>query len=245
MNEVMPELLVSAPSGAPRLVTLCVHGGPGGDASGPGGLFEVLESCLPEEGIVVARFSMRGSGDTPFSDYPTLRSGVEDILHCLSIIERRYPRVPIAMVLESMGATTAFFDAASWSRRVSKLALLWPALNLFDTDMRDVLTADLVGQARLHGVVFPWGTGSPALGTAFIEECLVVDVGKNLGLFAGPTLVMHGTADTEVPYFHAERAALLLGDECRFIAVENGDHGLKRPRERALVVSEVLEFLGA
>lgn len=224
-------------------IVVCVHGGPDGDENGPGGLFRDLSQFLPSRGVGVVRFALRGWGDnSDLLALPSFADGVADVDTVIRAVRDIY-EVPVVPLGESMGATmliAAIAEAPDF--HPAKLVLLWPALNLFDTDLEEFLSPGYL--RSLEGASeASLGEQGPVVGVRFLQECLVLDVGAALRSFEGRALVVHGTSDHEVPIRHSIRAAAILGDRATFLPVDGGDHGLKRPAERQFVLSRLGAFL--
>ena len=225
-----------------RTILLMVHGGPGGTIDGPADLFADITPAITERGFAVARFNLRGSGDQPTLDprRATVRTGIDDVETVFSAL-RSEPFDRVVLYAESMGATMGLLS--SCSSQFAASVLLWPALNLFDTDLREFLVSSKIEAARSTGSL---AIGDLSVGLDFLIDCLVFDAGAQVGSLNGPVLIIHGNADEEVPCTHSARAAAILGpDSTRLVIVPGGNHGLKQAHERELVVRESLAFLDA
>ena len=224
-------------SGAGTEAVIFLHGGPGGNRSGPHGLFDVFAPTLAQAGLLAVQFDFRGSGQADFPlEEVSLESQVEDLRAVGQFVREELGCETARYVGESLGATVLLHALEEGLEFGSVAALLWPALNLFDTDLSVYLTSESVDAARANGYI---QDGDMVLGRRFLEECLTVDVGRGLGKIDAPVLVIHGTSDSEVPVEHSLRVAAFLGDLCKFVPVEGGDHGLARPKEREIVVNEL------
>lgn len=232
----------AVPSNA-ATVFVCVHGGPGGSYEGPGGLFKQLLAHLPERGVGVVTYSSRGSGDSEMDRLATFEDGVDDFSHILAWTAAEFCR-EMVVAAESMGVTMALGEIERLNNiGVRRMVLLWPALNLFDTDLRDFLVPEVVRLARERDWL-ELGDGGPVVSASFLDSCLTVDRGQALARFSGTAVILHGTADQEVPFTHAQRAASIMGERAELELVPGADHGLKRPSERDLVLDRLERFLG-
>lgn len=224
----------------PLGTVVTMHGGPGGDRNGPENLFADIEEPLLSLGLAVARFDFRGSGSSAVSPRAaTVRGGISDAHAVLNYALEDLP-TPVFAIVESMGALMAIA-----SRRLIEcqgVALLWPALNLHDTDLRTFLSPTEMARSRQQGGYFDDGFD---LGIQFLEDCLQVDVGESLSNLSSSTVVVHGDADDEVPLSHSIRATAILGENATLHVVEGGNHGLKRPHERSFVVRTVIDSFSA
>ena len=63
--------------------------------------------------------------------------------------------------------------------------------------------------------------------------------------YAGPVRLLHGKADSDVPWQHAQRVLDVLQDaNGSFKLIDDGDHRLSRPEDLALIWREVVLVLG-
>ncbi|MGN6751594.1 MAG: alpha/beta fold hydrolase [Intrasporangium sp.] len=104
--------------------------------------------------------------------------------------------------------------AAGDPRTIATLQVLTPTM--FPMDTRKAGTANDADQAA-----------------TFVPDCLA-DISV-------PTLLVHGTADVNVPYAHSERAARTI-PHARLVTIDGGDHYTTLAHPQA--VAEVESFLG-
>jgi len=230
---------VARPERDALATVLMLHGGPGGDKNGPNDLFVELETSLTDLGFATVRFSFRGSGESTLtSAYATVSAGVEDVETVSQYIRTQKDLPKLALLAESMGVTMGL--QADGLNAYPAVVLLWPALNLFDTDLSPFLQPDSVERARKDGALSQSGL---VLGKRFLEEALVLDVGRYLTGINCPVYLAHGDADNEVPMTHSLRAAAILGNRAQLSLFAGGNHGLKAPHERERVVREIGQYL--
>jgi alpha-beta hydrolase superfamily lysophospholipase len=228
------------PMGATDRCVVMVHGGPGGDKDGPGGLFIEVAHALNRRGIAAVRFDMPGCGDAP-GNHVAMTMEEQNRHLCEVVAEASllgYTR--IAILAESLGAAVALLD---WPPPARVAALLWPAIDLMDTSLARYLEPHATEQLREHGYVVDGGV---QVGRDFIEE--FQRVGDYLWLAAYalrvPTLVVHGQRDEEVPLRQSLKLYELLKEPRELIVVAGGDHGLRSvSKERlSLFCRSVAEF---
>jgi alpha-beta hydrolase superfamily lysophospholipase len=230
--------------GPASIVAVMAHGGPGGNLHGPSGFFDALVPRLLGDGVSTFRFSFRGSGGSTCASgvSASVSDGIEDFRAVVKHV-RSLHKGEIVVVAESMGVTMSVLGAERHYSDISRWALLWPALNLFDTDLRTYLDAETMSSVRKSGLLDDPQSGLK-LSRSFLEECLILDAGDALSKISfSDVLIMHGDADQEVPLSHSLRAHAIVGSTGRLEVVPGGGHTLPQPHERALVIERVRAFM--
>jgi alpha-beta hydrolase superfamily lysophospholipase len=212
------------PMGATDRCVVMVHGGPGGDKDGPGGLFIEVAHALNRRGMAAVRFDMPGCGEAP-GDYVDMTMGEQNRHLCEVVAEASllgYSR--IAVLAESLGAAVALLN---WPPQARVAALLWPAIDLMDTSLARYLEPGAAEQLHDQGYVLL--DDGVRVGRDFIEEFQRVDDYLWLAAYAlrVPTLVVHGQRDEEVPLRQSLKLYDLLKEPRELIVVAGGDHGLR------------------
>jgi len=80
------------------------------------------------------------------------------------------------------------------------------------------------------------------VGAAFQQDMQSFDALEESSPFAGPTLLVHGTADTAVDVGVSERAQKKLQNS-RFVAIEGADHTFQSVESSKIVFEESLGFI--
>lgn len=221
------------PMGATDSCVIMVHGGPGGDKDGPGGLFIKLAHALCRRGIAAIRLDMPGCGEATMQQQSEHLCEVAAEAGLLG-----YSRIGI--LAESLGAAVALLN---WPPQGRVAALLWPSIDLLDTSLTKYLEPDASEQVRRQGFVLD--DGGVQVGERFIEDFMRVgDLWLAAYALRVPTLVVHGDQDDEVPLRQSMRLYGLLGDPRELIVVSGGDHGLRNvPADKlASLCRTVAEF---
>lgn len=224
LNEVEDEV---------ALIIMC-HGGPGGSKDGPDDLFVALSQQLAKQRISSVRFDFRGSGESsePFSSC-SLTTMVED----LNFISSQFlERSNVLLLGESLGATVCL---ASGLFRGG--VLLWPAVDLSDTEFGELITADHLQQAETGTIV---DLGWEKFSSAFFMQILSTKLYPRALQVDGPTLILHGSNDKSVPVVQSHLLNRLIGHSLLHIH-PNGQHGLKTQPERDSAISQITEWLEA
>jgi pimeloyl-ACP methyl ester carboxylesterase len=217
---------------------LLIHGGPGGTKEGPSDLFLLLADSLAAVGVATVRFDMLGVGDSTghYVDM-TLAGQAEQVRSMNSYMSTQFDT--LGVLGESLGAAALL---NSLPLTLAAAALLWPAIDLPDTSLSAYLTPESQETLTSQGYVLEDGI---KVGKAFIEEFQQIgDLYDRLNLLGVPTLLIHGSSDSEVPHSQSERAFELLNDPGvnKLRIVPNGEHCLRETDEQRFVVREVTNW---
>lgn len=221
-----------------RRIVVMLHGGPEGEKDGPEQVFKRLAGALANHGIDSVRFDFRGQGESD-GDYidMTMAAQREDCFAVLSEVkDRGYSKVGI--VGESFGATCAL---GVYQGQIDALALLWPAIYLMDVCFAPFFEEPYASQLKSDGFI---QVGKDRLSGEFLDEVVQVDnLEDKVRAVTIPTILIHGSADSEVPTRQSERAFSILPEPKRLIIVAGGDHCLRQPHEQEVVIRETTLWL--
>lgn len=220
-------------------LVLLLHGGPGGTKEGPADLFVRLADELQQYDVASARFDFAGEGESGGSYADTTPSAqVRQYELILSALRERGHR-RIGVVGESFGATCALDGYRPGD--MAALVLLWPAIWLLDGTFAPFVTDVHLREAEERGFIEVDGQ---RVGRAYLQELLRrTDREPELRRVVAPTLLIHGDADTEVPWIQSARAHEVLPHPKKLIVVPGGDHCLREPGEQQLVVEHTVDWL--
>ena len=141
----------------------------------------------------------------------------------------------------SQGGFVSALYAAENPERVSRLVLFYPALCIPD-DAR----AGRMMFSRFDPNDLPekFRCGPMKLGRCYPADVIGLEPWREIGGYAGPVLLLHGTKDKIVNIRYSERAAETYrktsGDVCLFV-IEKGKHGFSRKHD-VTAIAKLQEF---
>lgn len=211
----------SAENKVPMVIIL---NGFGGDRNDCFGILVKLSRMLCQEGIASARFDYMGSGesDGDFSDMSILTEtkDAECILQYVKTLEF-VDAGKIALHGFSQGGMVAFLTAAKHPDEIVGISTWAPALCIHDCCRdRDIMGVS-IKDIEEKGWVDYHGT---RLGEIYYRDGInsnVYDVAAN---YRGPVQIVHGKADSAVPFMYSVKMKNLLGDACTLQLVDGMDH---------------------
>lgn len=219
--------------GGPCLVWLCgFHSDMGGTKA------EALHKWADGAGRAFLRFDYSGHGKSQgaFAD-GTIGSWLADTLAMLDAVTTG----PLILVGSSMGGWLALLAARARPARVKGLVLIAPAPDFTERLMWPELSAEARATIMAKG---HWDRPSAyEEAPTPITRALIEDGRNHLLLhapipFDGPVRILHGQADSDVPWrLSLELAERLTSDDVRVTFVKAGDHRLSTPRDIALLES--------
>jgi pimeloyl-ACP methyl ester carboxylesterase len=222
----------------PRRIALLLHGGPEGSKDGPEQVYRNLAARLSTVGIDTVRFDFRGQGESSgdYIDMTMARQREDANTVVREIRNRGYERIGI--VGESFGATCAL---GIYDERFTALVLLWPAIYLLDVCFAPFFDPPFDVELSEKGYI---QVGSDRVGSDFLEEVKEVnDLEEQVKQVTVPTLLIHGSEDSEVPARQSERAYALLPHPKELVIVPGADHCLRRSHEQTIVLEKTTNWL--
>lgn len=194
---------------------------------------------LNELGYLVYTFDFPCGSLNSISDNNTMNMSIIDEKNDLKAIVHHFQMQPgvdknkIVLVGESQGGLVAALAAAELKDQISRLVLVYPALNIPDNWNRRFSKAkDIPDTTRLWNV---------PMGRRFFEELRTLDVYKTIMRFKGPVQIIHGSKDVVVPLKSSEEA-MKRYDSASIGVIPGAGHGFK-PEEREVSNLFVKEFL--
>lgn len=219
--------VLNEPSGGMEIVYLLLHGLTT-DKDEYLNFYVQVADRLARAGIGTLRLDFRGHGESkaPVTEFTILNSA-SDVLSCSLWLKEKHPDVRQNILGTSFGAAAGIVASASMPTWYSRLSLLAPVLNLHELyiapvhkaresykDFRNISLA----QAERHQI-----DDRRSFGYLNALEFVAIDLVRLVRDQRVPTVVMHGTADTMVPYEGTVKS--LVDSKVRLMSFENMDHG--------------------
>lgn len=196
-----------------------------GNMGGP--LFDTIAADLLKAGIGVVRFDFNGHGrsEGDFQEMTVLNE-IEDAKKVIAWTERQPYTASVSLLGHSQGGVVSSMTAGQiGAGRIAAVVLMAPAAVLRD----DALRGNTMG-----AMYDPWNApeyvelfGGIRLGRDYIETARDLPVYQVASQYAGPVLVIHGTADRVVPYTYGERYAVEL-PAAHLELIQGDDHGFSK-----------------
>ena len=212
-----------AADGEPAVAILC-HGFMGRKESP---LFDAISKALRAKGFVVARFDFNGHGESEGAfGRMTVSNEVLDVETVVDYY-RNVRGARVALVGHSQGGVVAALAAARLGAdSIEALALLAPAGVLRDDAVRGNLFGTRYDPLDPPATVAVGETGF-AVGRDYILGAQETDPYAEIARYAGPLVVVHGQADTVVPWTYGQRFVDAAPDTGELVLVRPADHSFK------------------
>lgn len=234
------------------------------------GAFYLAGPWFAERGVAFYAYDARGFGRSPRRGvWAGERLMTEDLRTAVMVARRAHPRVPIAVIGDSMGSAAAIAAFGSDDPPAAdRLVLVAPAVWGWST-LPDAYALTLWVGAH----TFPWRAVSPPRNvtrsrTASDNREALLQAGRDpnmiwttridavyglVGLMerasqraanlTGDVLYLYGAHDQIIPHTSAVAAARRLPQTARTAYYENGYHWLLRDLQREVVYADVLAFI--
>lgn len=237
---------------------LLVHGG--GVTREEGGFFTRLATGLAEAGIASLRFDLRAHGESEGrQEELTLSMILNDIRVMLAYLREVTGASNVTLLGASFGGGICAYYAAKCPEDVSRLVLFNPQLDYKrrTIDSRPYWTDDVINQEAAAELTERGAIQfTPTLrhGRPMLNEVFWLKPHEALGEVRAPTLIMHGTADTLVPFESSRDAVARFTAPVQLVPVEGSQHGFavhddpqylnpKSQGYQAFVISTVTDWL--
>lgn len=208
-------------------------------------MYDNYAQLLAEQGYLVYRFDFYGGSHQS-------KSGGQDMLDMSVLTELADLTVVVNQLRQetfvdtnnlnllgfSQGGVVASLFAAEQAALVNKLLLVFPAFVLFDDVEATYESYGVSSPSELPELI---SHRNAQLGAVYLTDAMTVDLDQLLGKIDRPTLLVHGTEDTVVPYAYAERAVATMAD-AQLVTVDGGGHWIDE-RFYQLSAREIVQFL--
>jgi len=211
-----------------------------------GGLFSEMAERLGAVGVSSLRFDFRAHGASGGAqEEMTVNGEIMDFAASLAWLSRQRPARP-AFVAASFGAVSVC-QMARLFRDLPALVLLNPVLDPRRTFLEPETdwpraSFNSAGFAHLEEHGFLWLDGRFKIGRQLAHDLGIYRPYERFQGMRAPVLIIHGDADTCVPYAVSAEAAQ-ANPNIELVTVPGADHGFGRPHERQLVLDKTMEWL--
>lgn len=227
----------------PHAAVLVCHGFTGNRMES-GFLFVGLSRALEAAGLASLRFDYCGSGESD-GEFREMTASTEraDTLAALDFL-KSLPEIDAGRV-GLMGLSFGGFMTACTlgSRDDVKAAALWSAAGTMSGRRKEKLDKAARKQLAQRGWLNQAGL---QLGEAFFDDLQTHRPYDEIARYAGPVLVIHGTADGSVPLAEAEKYVSVLegrpGGRAEHLFVEGGTHCFDNWDQRQTVYARTVDW---
>ena len=213
-------------------VAVLVHGG--GVDRNEDGFYIHLAEKLSKIGISSFRFDWRAHGKSEGKLKEMTLLGIVNDIHSSVTLASKYAKMDkVHLIGTSFGGGLSAYFTAKYSNKVKSLVLMNPLLNYKkrlleekpfwkDDKLSKEGIRDLNERGYLpHGSVF-------RMGRPLINELFHIHPYLNMSKITTPTLTIHGTKDSMVPYDIAFRFHKVTSKN-KFLSIAGADHGFTAP----------------
>ncbi|MFH1753866.1 MAG: alpha/beta fold hydrolase [Candidatus Omnitrophota bacterium] len=212
------------------------------------GFYIKLAELFAENGLASLRFDFRGHGESSGKLCEmTIKGEIGDIEAAASFLKTQ-GHGNFAIIGTSFGGGSAVLYAKKYPNKVSSMVLIYPVLDYKKTFLdpktqwaEKWFTPQALAKAKLTGKL---AIDSFEVGERLIEEFHRYDPGKSLLKLSIPTLIVHGTEDTSVPY-SVSRYYGRHYKKGRLLSIKGADHGFVGYEEKIFPIATrwILKYL--
>ncbi len=214
-------------SGSPRPAVILSH-----PFLANGGAMHGYARLLAGLGYAAYTFDFNGGGigcrSDGRSEDMTVLTELSDLLCVIDAVAAEPDVTSVSLMGCSQGGFVSALAAKRLgAERIRRLVLFYPALCIPDDARRGRLMMYHFDPARVPDLL---GRLPMKLGGDYARAVMDMDVAAEIGGYAGPVLLVHGTADRIVDIGYSRQARAVYPD-CRYLEIEGADHGFCGPSE--------------
>ena len=227
---------------ASDVLVVMLHDFPASCKNGTDNIFVELEQTLIREGFHTIRFDLTGCGDrSGRTEELTYAGAVEDLKYVLGWAAEQKQFKRLVFVGEGRGAPVMMGVPSSL---LKAYVFLYPAFNppgiVRDRFHIEDGMASPIERSAGYAVVENTKVGIP-----LIEELQKLDLRATLKKTTLPMIIHHGAQDRYIGIDHLNVVRENARSKRLDITVyEPGEHGLKEPKERQMILFHICQFLG-
>lgn len=217
------------PSEPTTRAAVLVHGG--GVTRDEGGFFTRLADGLAAAGVASLRFDLRGHGESEGrQEELTLATILNDMRVALAYVREATGAKHVTLNGTSFTGGVAAYYAAHRPHEVSRLLLFNPQLDYKwrTIDSRAYWVDESITEEAAQGLKERGAVQfTPTLvhGRPMLNEAFWFPTQQALSLVQAPTLIVHGTADTLVPFESSQNAVARFTAPVQLVPVDGSQHG--------------------
>lgn len=201
-----------------------------------------IADSLQQRGIASIRFDFNGHGASDGKlEEMTVVNELEDARKVVAYALQQPWVKDVSLVGHSQGGVVASMISGEMNGTIRCAVLCAPAAVLREDALRGVLMDAMYDANNLPDYVQIY-KGKLRIGKAYLESAQTLPIYETASRYDGPMLVVHGMADTIVPYTYGER----YKRECRnaeLILLPGVDHMFMTPAIVTRVAGTVADFI--
>lgn len=212
------------------------------------GIFKDLAEKLKENDVSVFRFDFRGHGESEGKSIDTTITGeLEDLTAAYDeVIQAGYKNV--GLLGASFGGSIATFFIEKYPSKCTSLCLWNPVINYDHTFINPITTWIRERKEQLKKEVEEkgWtaiGSHGFVVGRALFKEMEGMFPYEAMKHITLPTIIIHGDADTHVPYSDSAEYFPNLKGDTKFVTIKGAEHGFHDSKEHSeQAITSTLQF---
>lgn len=210
------------------------------------GVFVELANVLQQNGYAVFRFDFRGHGESDGKSVDmTIDGEISDLGAAIEEIKSKGYQ-EIGLLGASFGGGSSVLYASEHQANIKCLCLWNPVLNYDHTFLSPTLPwiKNKVGHMKKDLEDKGWttlGSRKFAIGKPLFEDMAKLKPFEALKKIKLPTIVIHGTKDTKVPYEDSREYTTFLTNGV-LVTINGAGHGFHEIGETSKAINETLTF---
>lgn len=212
------------------------------------GMFLPLANLLSQNGFAVFRFDFHGCGESEGDSVGmTIKGEIEDLNAAVKyVISQGYDEIGLLGASFGGGIST-FFTAENSTNKLKCLCLWNPVLNYEHTFLNSTVPSrkeniDRVKKDFEEKGWSEWGLSKFKIGKQLFEGMKTLFPFEELKKVKIPTIIIHGDADTHVPFDDSKKYINNLSCEKEFVALHGSEHGFHKEPFSTEAIQKTCKF---